>query len=79
VGWGWQSIAFVCWLVFYQAIYRFREVLSIGGNDLLYEKNAEVRITCYHPKTTPKRVLKPRNCWVSACFLYSLLPPGFIC
>jgi len=38
-----------------------RELVSfcffiVFGNDLLYEKNAEVRVTSYHPKTTPKRV-----------------------
>jgi hypothetical protein len=41
--------------VFYLVLsYQF-SFFSIGGNDLLYEKNAEVRVTCYHPKTTPKR------------------------
>jgi len=78
VGWGWQSIAFVCWgrcIIFcYQVCSSLSHCFfTLTANDRLDEKEAEKRATCYRPKTPLKRGWKLPFCRYSAFFYASLL------
>jgi len=79
-GWGWQTLAFVCWvccIIFCYQVYSWLSTcflfFSLVCNDLLDEKEAEKRATMYRPKTPLKRERKLQFCRVSAFFYASLL------